>query len=225
MGEVLFHGLVPPAQVITRSALLAALGTNVFGASLTENDAEPWLSFSIDRKRLFVAKKPMCRNSTWKAIYEAGAVYGRDDTGPTGVSYTGITPTMQGKTVTIGGKKYRVRLLKGYPTNPAANVVGSQVAKTINSEWDRLFYSIAKARPAASVYTGPVFANFTDAELGIVDKDAGEGYGGYSWCQEHHLAGDGYRVCRGFYDTTMLYREVFDLNNAGWGWRPVLELI
>jgi hypothetical protein len=223
MGEVLFHGLVSSSEVITGDNLANTIGLGA--VAIAENNLEPWLSFSIDNKRLFVAKKAYRHSVMWNNLYHLGAVYGRDDTGPGGVSYQSLTPTVQNRKITIGGKQYRVRLLKGNPVNPAPNTTGTQLAQTKDSEWDRLIYSIAQGRPGPADYQGPIFANFTDAELGIVNKDAGEGPGGLTWCQEHHLSAVTNRVCRGFYDPTFIYREDIALNNPGWGWRPVLEAI
>lgn len=226
--SVVFNGLVAASSVITGSALwnTFAFPNGNTGNAITANDNEPWLDFTLDGKHLLVAKKAYRDSVMWKTIYEAGAVYASNNNGPTGLSLTGLTATVQNKTITIGGKQYRVRLLKGANSDPAHAYTGNAtVADTSVSEWDRLMFSIAASRPSKSVYGGPIYANYTDLDLGIVDNTAGEGTGGYSWCQEHHPDGDAYRVCRGFYYIGTIYRESLSLVSAGWGWRPVLEEI
>lgn len=217
---VQYNGIVPATSLITGSALWAAIGA---GGGTAFNDTEGWLSFVLDGKTLLVAKKAFRYSVTWASIYNAGAVYGRDDTGPAGLSYTGLTLAAQNKRVTINGITYKVRLLTGSNTNPAPNTTGDALTTTAASEWDRLMYAVAASRPA--IYTGPILDNLSDLDLGIVSKDAGEGNGGYTWCVEQHGYGATYRVCRGFYDVGFVYRETVGLVNIGWGWRPVLEAV
>lgn len=224
MGQVKFHGEVLASNFVNHTTLQTV--AQVYGGyEYAANNNVSWLHFSMDNKVLYIPKKSFRFGCSWRDIYDAGCVYGMDSNGPSGVSYDSLTPRNQGKKITIGGKQYRIRLLKGSNANPCPDVTGSQYSHTGNSEWDRLFYSVAATRPASNIYTGPIFASYSDADLGFNDRNAGEGEAGYSWCQEQHAYHIHYRVCRGFYNAQTLYREAFYLNNDGWGWRPVLELI
>lgn len=70
-------------------------------------------------KILYIAKKPITNKVSWNMLFDAGVVYGLDqidvkDDGSlvVGSKYTG-TPGYIPKAITVNGKKYIVRLLKG----------------------------------------------------------------------------------------------------------------
>jgi hypothetical protein len=127
--------------------------------------------------------------------------------------------------VTINGKLYKVRLLKGRGDglNNAAPK-GYDVLATHGSEWNRLMYHVS----------GKPFGNASNtlASEGIIEGDWARfnasqlltdytyGKGSWCWCQE---AAAGYRTLRGYLGVSYFDYDIgaFDY----YGWRPCLELI
>lgn len=174
-----------------------------------------WLRFKLDGQELYVAKTPVRHSVSWNQIYYAGLVYGMH--GP-GIS-PGSPPIDQNRTIEIDGRIYRVRILKGADTDPgtAPNGVDDPVG-THNSEWTRLFAPIAVTNFPS--YTGPKFASYTDAELGVGGSLPGRG----GWCQEIN-ANSSARLFRGSLGLSRTVWGTPSIMNTGNGWRPVLELV
>ena len=183
---------------------------------------DKWLHFKLDGKELIVSKVVVKSGISWDHLYSKGLVYGTDDNGinPTG------TPTNQLRTVNIAGKTYKARLLKGSDTDPFnTNTTGYDLVGTQESEWSRLFYPIVTDDPNIKSYTGPMLANYTEAELQMRWTSATQTPGTYNWCQERHLTGTNYRVFRGLYGPSYLSRGTSSVVYTDGGWRGCLELL
>ena len=192
------------------------------GSLNTTTQKDKWLRFKLDGKELIVSKVGMRSGISWDHLYSKGLVYGTNDNGlnPTG------TPTNQLRTVEIQGKTYKVRLLKGADTDPfATNTIGYDFVGSQESEWSRIFYPIITNDPNIKSYTGPMLANYTEADLQMRWIDAGQTPGNYNWCQERHLYGTNYRVFRGYLGPSYLNRNTSSNTSVIFGWRPCLELI
>jgi hypothetical protein len=177
--------------------LATAVGLSVGAVQFT---AEPWLKFALDGKTLFIAKKPYRSSLSWGNLDAANIVMG-------------------GKTITINGLTYKVRLIKGANANPTP--VGTQLydpAGTENSEWNRLMYAVSANDP-----TGRLWASYTDADLAI---NVSTSYNGRAtWCQESSSTVTTDRVHRGSKGVTYFNHESSAFNSTVYGWRPVLELV
>lgn len=213
-----FLGEVTAASFITGANLATAIGLTT-GTLI--NSTSPWLRFRLKGKELYVPRQPLRHTVSWETLYQLGAVYGDDTTG-TNPSPVG-SGRIQNARVTIGGKVYRVRLLKGSPVDPYPGRTGVyDPAEVIGSEWDAIFYPIVSNDTKLLSYKGPKLASYTMVELYL---HYSAGYGGYNLTQE---------TCLGLPDTRMVRASMgacYVVNNgktvadSGGGWRPVLELI
>ncbi len=206
-----FYGEIAGSDFITYDALASEIGLSAGTSQFNTESA--WLRYSLDGQELYVAMKPARHTVSWDDINAVGAVY--DDTGA--------------PTVSIGGKTYRVTLLRGANADPTTDDTGYDIAASHGSEWNRLFYPVHSGvhtqtnnptphtDPNAAVYAS--WASYSDADLVVNSGD-----GRYSWCQET-VVGTSYRALRGHAGVTTFYS--IDLANvhAARGWRPCLRLV
>lgn len=179
-----YYGEVSAESFITATALIESVG--VVEGNLAYLDSS-WLKFAYEGKILYVAKKPIVASVGYEQLAARGLTTG-------------------GATRVIGGKTYKIRLLKGVTEDPGY---------TPGREWDDLIHRVQVGGGA------PRWAEYSEEELAI-----GLTYpGGLSICQERHLNNQGW-VARGYPDTISGVWYIIDnLPNNGYGWRPVLELI
>ncbi|MNM20179.1 hypothetical protein D3C81_305140 [compost metagenome] len=197
-----YVGEVPAGDLITASALTAEVGVTegVDQGSLMGS----WLNFRIDGKQIWVAKRSIRYNISWAHLNSKGCVDGT-------------------KTVVIGGKTYKVRLLKGAEADPSAWTVAmgqDNPAILGASEWNRLIMRVSATNP------GPAsnLATFSNDELNVAS-----GSGSRTLCKET-ITENGYCVGRGFPEIKWFnYQQKTDgpdnSNFVSFGWRPVLELV
>ena len=196
-----YLGEVATADFITPSALTTAVGIT---EGAPQDDGFGWLQFRIDGKILMVGKRSIRYNISWNHINSKGCVDGT-------------------KTVTYGGKTYKVRLLKGAEANPSAwtTAMGQDNPLILAaSEWNRLIHRVSVNNP------GPAsnWEMFTDEQLNVRD-----GSGSRTLCQET-IAENGYAVGRGFSSLRWFNYQLKsdgpdNSNFVNFGWRPVLELV
>lgn len=179
-----YYGEVPTEALIGGDGLAAMIGLTVGEAIFS---GEPWLKFAHEGRTLYIAKKPFRRKLAWHDLDTVGAVFGRE--------------------VTIGARRFKVRLLKGGDGNPSRGAGG---------EWDDLIYPVHEDDP-----TSTFWERFTDEDLMIASFHCN-----YNLCQEASSADRNDRVGRG-YGTLTGYHHSHGYNHAHNynGWRPVLELI
>ncbi|MFW6377153.1 MAG: hypothetical protein ACOCZ5_00770, partial [bacterium] len=149
---------------------------NITEGTLINSDTA-WMKFISEGKILFVPQKPILSHVSWKAIYEAGAVFGTDDNGP----YNAGTDVLQDAQIQIGDYSFRIRLLTGATTNPASTEWDCSVegGGGMDSEWNNLIYrvheSIIECSGATNYHGGPQigdnWAEYTDSDLGIGDME------------------------------------------------------
>lgn len=96
-----YYGEFPSDYLISSGVLAEMLGLNG-DMLITGAETVPWLKFSYFGKLLHVAKRPISKNMTWKALNDMGLVTGE-------------------RIIQLGNKRYRVRLLHG-----AANDFGNE---------------------------------------------------------------------------------------------------
>jgi N-acetylneuraminic acid mutarotase len=181
----IFRGEVLPADLITGSALVSAVGVTTGTVYGTGNPT--WLKFDDNGKVFYIAKTPLRTGVTWEILNGFGAVFGS-------------------KIITIGAKRYRVRLMTGGNASPAT---------TGGGEYDQYF-----AR-CTQYYTGAAsdrYANYTGADVGW---SGGTGAGELQLIQEYYGSnGPGARGYPGFLG---IWYQIANTTHAGYSWRPVLE--
>ena len=195
-----FYGEVPTSQFISGNALATAIGLTE-GTSI--NSTQPWLKFALNGKTLYVAKKHFRHSMSWNDINAVGAVYGT-------------------KTVAIGGKTYKVRLLKTATVDPVSDPWNW--ADVIGSEWNKLMHPIHVKAGTQSwgINQGvdpdvPTWGiNYTDAALETSVRE--------SLCQERYRI---YYVTRGYSDGDASIASYCNADECDdvIGWRPCLELV
>lgn len=147
--------------------------------------------------------------------------------------YKSSAKVTQNKIVTIGGKQYRVRLLKGAGSNPVDTYTDSDRGSIgLDNEWNSLILPLHEhAKLNNWVY--PQYAknkdggNIENWGATLSDEDLRTHYnfgvGSYTWCQENIDTTTYRRVNRGGYGASYSH---CDLSWATWSapcWRPGLE--
>lgn len=186
-----------------------------------------WMKFFSHGKVLFIPQKPILSHVSWKAIYEAGAVFATGDFGPTNSG----TDVLQNAQITINGFDFKIRLMTGATTNPGSTEWDCTVegGGGLDSEWNELIYRVHQDVPectgaATNYHGGPQIGNnwenYTDADLITSDSS----YDGLGTLTQESAQTDT-RIQRGFGAIVgyfaILHTSVSNHN----GYRPVLELI
>lgn len=199
--EDAFLAEVPGSAFVNTAQLLTLVGT----LSGTVLEADPgWLKFKYQSKILYVAKRCLLISFTQAGLSGPGMIYGS-------------------KTVVIAGKTYKVRLLKGATSDPAAAL--SQAA---GGEWNDLLYSVygGNFKNEAVIQARPRWAAYTDAELGMSPTGGGLGAGVFTMCQENCSDRPG-QIGRGYGTGNKGIIDIWyvpaGVNPSYVGWRPVLE--
>ena len=182
-------------------------------AGNTASDAG-WLKFYSHGKVLYVAKKPFAHSISWDAIACRDGVFGD-------------------RTVRIGTKLYKVRLLTGAASDPIdlTNIAATDSC-TQNygggSEYNELIYRIHQTVVTCGTATydggpqvGANWASYTDTDLQV----GGTLTGRAKWTQETASNSTSVRVYRGYVRLSNLLSITSSTVNTAYGWLPVLELI
>lgn len=238
-----FLGEVPASDFINGTDLGNQIGLSG-GISMSDNVNNPWLKFEYQGKEVYVAKEPYRHSISWDSIAKAGAALPEGVANVSGVDYS------QGKTVSINGQDYVVRLIKAYnhdiPWNHAdtwshSNNPNTPLAKaSYGSEWNRLILPIVANGRSGITTHGHVgssmvqFANYDwfsgSGGLGGAANSSGVGtgssYGAYTWGQEYAYNGSASRALRGYTTTStgaaFSYISSSSYTNSYYGWRPIL---
>lgn len=242
-----YMGLVTSANLCDGPTLAMDIGLS---AGVAFNDTAGWLKFYVGpaadcnkdgvAKVVFIAKETIRNNLSWDDIYLAGAVYGTGDNGVAAAS-TSATATQDAQ-VTYDGTTYKVRLMTGSATDPAAEAYNNQSCADDaggGSEWNDLLYRVHAAIPTCTDATigmdggyettrhggpqdGDNWAAYTNTGLQVYSTDAGDGT--FSWCQEQGFDTKR-RVLRGGIGVADFYTNTADNATAVLGWRPCLEVV
>lgn len=193
-----YYGLVDSADVITGSALAAAVGLS---EGVLIHDTTPWMKFALNGKVLFIPQKPLRHSMSWNTLYQLGLVYGVDGGGAD--PYNDV-PVNQNVTINIETWTLKVRLMTGSDTDPASGAGG---------EWNELMYRVS----GDSLGEWEIF---TTSQLYIWQSDAK-----YNYVQETGLNFSTNAHVRGSMGVES-YGE-WAKSSTSWhsGWRPVLEVV
>lgn len=196
-----YYGTLPGSQLITGNSLATLIGLSVGTALNTDTD---WIKFLYKSKILYVPKLPIRVHVSWDNINACGAVFG---TGPS--------------SVTIGGLRYKVRLMKGSKQDPYNGVNdAADDPSTFTSEYNELMYRVCSVNPPSQ--TLPNLMSFTPEELGMF------ALGGIQLCQEQATPSGGVIPpgvlcrCNGATNISTSHSPASSYFDKR-GWRPVLE--
>lgn len=215
-----FFGEVSSNELITGDSLASQVGIS---AGTSQHSTAGWLKFAYKGEIQFVAKKPIRHSISWNAIDTAKCVYG--DSGD--------------KTVVIGGKTYKVTLMRGFEPTNNPKTVTSAASGVINhySEWNRLMCQIHEQAIGGSWD----YPDNIESDIGILEHGLGNGsqgmyndndllthynhgMGSYSWCQEMSTF-TSYRLFRGSNGVSGSSSTTSSRTSSYYGWRPVLKLV
>lgn len=200
-----WFGEVSSSDLISGDELARKVGIT---AGTSQNSDCGWLKFAYMGKVEFVAKKTIRHSISWDNINAANAVTGQ-------------------RTINIGGKTYKIRLMKGKTEGKQNDVSDWYGNINKGSEWNKLMLPIHKNAPSDWAYKDNVNSPTENWNVGYTDNDlfthSNAGNGTYSWCQEQGR--NGYRLIRGCNGVS--YSNDYTPFNGGYyyGWRPVLELV
>ena len=231
-----FFGIIPASDFITGDQLASDVGITQGTSQFSDTN---WLKFAFNGDILIVPQKTIRHSISWDHIYLQGAVYGDGLTAGeegaehhnlTSSSGTDLTATAQDATVTINGKDYRVRLMRGAaddPTNSYDDADRGSIGE--ENEWNALMLPIHE-KAAVNNWNYPEYVptvngwniNFSDGDL-LTHNNFGNG--SYTWCQETRDTDVSIRVIRGNYGVSSLGAHDSATTISGRGWRPVLERI
>lgn len=212
-----YYGRVSPSELVTARSLETLLG---FTNGTANAEPANWLKFLVDGKILFIPQTPLRNGTTFTSLYQAGLVYGTNDTGAVPIG-AGVN---QYRTVTIDGYVYIVRLLKG-TTKPSIQVRTDlnqmtmyTYPDTTYSEFSRTLYNVNVDTPTQALKTGGVWDTFTSANLGFVNDNM-------NWCQEQETSAANQRLARGGGAGAIGMGSSQTASSTYYSWRPVLELV
>ncbi len=217
-GKAGFFGEVQASQLITGNALASECGIS---QGTSQHSTAGWLKFAYKGKIQFVAKKPIRRSISWDAINAAKCVYG--DSGD--------------KTVVIGGKTYKVTLMRALEPSNDPKTTASAASGAVNhhSEWNRLMCQIHEE----AINGSWGYPNNIESDIGILEHSLGNGNQGMysdadlvvtdgdgraSWCQEMPTS-TSTRLSRGRSGVSGSNGGTSSVVDSNYGWRPVLRLI
>lgn len=156
------------------------------------NNTSSWMKFNYNGQILIVAQKGIRASVSWNNLNAAGLVFG--------------------KTVTVKGQNYKIRLMTGGNGDPSSAAGG---------EWDRLMYAVGSSRP--STYSGPVLQSFSNTTLGVAVSNGNVNYS--TLCQEKISGNTGNCVRRGRDALNWYAGLAITDNGTAVTWRPILELL
>ena len=194
-----YFGVATASEFTTGDNLASLIGLTI---GTTMNSTTDWLKFIYKGKVLYVPKKPIRSELSWNDLQQKGAV-------------TGTT------IVTIKGRQYKVRLMKGSGVNPYRGVNDAPDDPfTIGSEYNDLMYRVCTVDPPSQ--TLPNFVSFTPEDLGMFVT------GGIQLCQERSEPQNGVPIgvlcrCNGATNMSTSHGPG-ETYFAKRGWRPVLEV-
>lgn len=201
-----WFGEVSSSNFISGDELARKVGIT---AGTSQNSDCGWLKFAYMGKVEFVAKKPIRYGISWNSINNADAVTGQ-------------------KTIEIGGKNYKIRLMKGKTEGKQNDSSSYNGAINKSSEWNKLMLPIHQKAPSNWAYKDNVNDPTENWNVGYTNNDLFTHYkagnGTYTWCQECGNSSAN-RLVRGNYDVSYAGSDYPSYADNAYGWRPVLELV
>ena len=200
-GDLQFLGEV---NLINYSTFSTQVGVTV-GTLTTHRNINKWLHYLVGDTELYVSMVNIRHTISPNQLKSANVVYGS-------------------KTTTIGGKTYKVRLLKGIRPDPEGITwdTGYDAEITHGSEWNRLIYPLLPAESASYPQDSQVGEDFANYDQ--IDLDGNGATTSRSWCQENWNNGTNF-VLRGLHSLSYVYGFGPAVALPSYGWRPVLELV
>ena len=129
-----------------------------------------------------------------------------------------------GKTITIDGARYKLRLLTGgsnYRNSSDSYAGGSPT----NNEWDRFITREEVISGLPAPVSSDLDSTINGTDLNSAHNKFWNWYYVYSWCQEVYSPNTSYRAYRGYNSARHYYYHSSGNRNSNLGFRPVLEVL
>ena len=163
-----------------------------------------WIEVNDGGKKYLVCDRVMLVNISWDDLNAQGLIFG--------------------KTVTIDGQQYKLRVLTG-GSNFRSGTDNYSGGSPTSNEWDRWVVN----EVGLSGLPTPT-ASDLDSTLNSTDKTNAHNQkwnwmGVYSWGQETYTGDSAYRAVRGYFSARYWGYGSSGSRRADFGWRPVLEVL
>jgi hypothetical protein len=170
----------------------------------TEANQLKWHKIKDGDKTLLICDRVILANVSWDDLNGDNRIFG--------------------KTITIDGVEYKLRVLTG-GSNFRSGTDNYSGGSPATNEWDRFI-------TREEVITGlpaPTSADL-DSTLATADYTSTHGdfwhwAGMYSWCQETYTGNSACRATRGYFSARYWSDNAASFRYGGIGWRPVLEVL
>ena len=192
-----FYGEITSGDFIA-GGLMASYAGLTTGSNINSNTS--WLKFAYEGKVLYIPKYNTRSGVSWEDLYEAGVIYGTDDTGhfPVGGG------TNQRTVISFDDNEYIVRTLSMAATDPAG------VGVTSGGELGDLLLALTN---------GNFNASYSEPDIGFDTQYQ------TAWGQETVNTNADMALFSGYESINSVYARTKDDGGAIRCWRPVLELV
>jgi hypothetical protein len=181
------------------------------GQSIEIRDTDPndaykiqWREVNDGSKKLLISDRVLLVNVSWDDLNAQGLIFG--------------------KTITIDGQQYKLRVLTG-GSNYRSGTDSYSGGSPSNNEWDRIITNEAG-------FSGLPVPSATDLDGSQNSTDFNSSHNQfwnwfyiYSWTQETYTGDSAGRAIRGHLSARGWNYNSSDSRGAGIGWRPVLEVL
>ncbi len=171
------------------------------------NDANKlqWHKIKDGAKTLLVCDRVILVNVSWDDLNSDGRVFG--------------------KTITIDGQQYKLRLLTGGEERREGGTGTTYEGGKQPNEWDRFITNEDNISGLPVPIASDLDTTLNDTDKNSVHNQAWNWMGVYSWCQETYLHNSAYRASRGYSSARYWPYNSSSYRNDNRGWRPVLEIL
>lgn len=128
-----------------------------------------------------------------------------------------------GKTITIDGQKYLLRVLTGGASYRSGT--DNYSGGTSPNEWDRWICNEAGLSGLKTPSSTDLDSSMVEADRVAANNSMWNWYYVYSWAKETYTGNSSYRVIRGYYSARYWNYYTSSPRSAYYGWRPVLEVL
>lgn len=129
-----------------------------------------------------------------------------------------------GKTITIDGQQYLLRVLTG-GTNYRSGTDNYSGGTPTDNEWDRIIVNEAAFSGLPTPNTTDLDTTQNETDRTGTHNSKWNWYYCYSWQQDTYSPNTSARVVRGYYSARYFNDDATSTSGASVGWRPVLEVL
>lgn len=162
-----------------------------------------WREVNDGGKKLLICDRVLLANVSWDDLNAQGLV--------------------TGKTITIDGQQYKLRLLTGGSNYRSGTDAYSGGFPTTN-EWDRIIVNEAGFSGLPTPAASDLDTTQNSTDFNSAHNQYWNWFYIYSWAQETYTGNSAYRALRG-YDSARNWNYVSAAFRLSFGWRPALEVL